>query len=34
VDEHHRRTVAGDAVDHLVAVELDLPGVEHGKQRG
>ena len=28
VDENHRRTAADGAVDHLVAVELGLPGVE------
>ena len=31
VDEHHRRPGAGHAVDDLMAVELDLPGVEHGR---
>jgi hypothetical protein len=29
VDEHDRRPFAGDAVDDLMAVELDFPGVEH-----
>jgi len=28
--EDDGRAVAGHAIDHLVAVELDLPGVEHG----
>ena len=34
VDQHHRRPVPGDPVDHPVAVELDLPLVEDQGRHG
>ena len=34
VDQHHGRPVAGDPVDDLVAVELDLPLVEEALTPG